>query len=272
VTAWGAEESVDVDGVRLRILRAGEGPPLLLINGIGASADMWAPLVAVLTGREIVAIDLPGSGATPVGPRPMRIRGLARLVAGALDALGHETVDVLGYSFGGIVAQELAWRSPERVGRLVLCATSPGIWCVPPNPLSVLLMLTPAQLKVRTAPWQTIPLIAGGRTARDPAALDPDVRIRLLAPLSTWGYLSQLYAVSGWTSLPWLWRLRQPTLILHGDDDPLVPVANARWMADLLPDARLSVVPEAGHLLLLDEPDSVVEELTAFLAGARQPV
>ena len=79
------------------------------------------------------------------------------------------------------------------------------------------------------------------------------------------GYLAQLYAIAGWTSLPWLGRLRQPTLVLAGDDDPIVPSVNGRMLARLIPDARLHVVPGGGHLFLLERPREMAALVTEFL-------
>jgi poly(3-hydroxyalkanoate) depolymerase len=265
---WGREQVIDVEGLPLRVLRAGSGPPLLLINGIGAAAEMWAPFVARLRGHEIVAFDLPGTGGSPPLRHLTRMRGLAELVARLIDALGYRSVDVLGYSFGGIVAQELARRNPERVDRLVLCATSSGMISVPPRPLAALLMLTPARYSNRSMASRIVPLIAGGRTRRDPTVLREHLKERLARPPSTQGYLQQLYAVTGWSSLCWLSRIRHETLILVGDEDPLVRVINARCMAAVMPSCRLRVVRGGGHLFLLDEPGSVVRELTGFLASA----
>jgi poly(3-hydroxyalkanoate) depolymerase len=270
---WGQEQVIQVDGQPLRVVRAGSGPPLLLINGIGAAAEMWAPFVARLREHEIIAFDLPGTGGSPPLRRLTRMRGLAELVAQLIDALGFRRLDVLGYSFGGIVAQELVRRSPERVERLVLCATSPGVISVPPKPLTALLMLTPARYSDPIVAARIVPIIAGGRTQRDPTALREHLTDRLARPPSTRGYLQQLYAVTGWSSMPWLKRIQHETLIMVGDDDPLVSVMNARYMAATMPRARLRVVRGGGHLFLLDEPDSVVSELGSFLApGARVSV
>lgn len=258
---------VEVEGLPLRVVRSGSGPSLLLINGIGAPVEMWAPLVARLDGRELVAFDLPGAGASRPPPRPLRMAAIARIVTRLLDTLGYGRIDVLGYSFGGVVAQELAWRSPHRVGRLVLCATSVGVGSVPPEPLAGLMMLTPARYYSRWAAARIVPLIAGGRTRRDPVVLNDDLALRVANPPSARGYLYQLYAVTGWSSKAWLHRVHHPTLILHGDDDPLVPVVNARRMAAIMPDARLMVVSGGGHMLLLDQPGSVVMEIGAFLGS-----
>jgi poly(3-hydroxyalkanoate) depolymerase len=263
---WGAAQTVTVGDHPLRVVRRGEGSPLLLINGIGAPAEMWSPLAEHLNGRELVAVDLPGVGSSPPSHRPLRMRGLAELVAGLLDQLGHDRIDVLGYSFGGSVAQELAWRAPDRVGRLVLCASSSGVGSTPPRPLAAMMILTPARYENRSLARWIMPAVAGGRTRRDAAVLEATLTHRLANPPSRLGYLHQLYAITGWSSNPWLRRIRHRTLLLHGDQDPLVPVINARLMAKAMPDARLHVLEGAGHLFLIDEPGSVVGELNGFLS------
>jgi poly(3-hydroxyoctanoate) depolymerase len=115
---WGAERLLVVDGQPLRIVRGGVGSPLLLLNGIGASAEMWAPIAPMLEARDVIAVDLPGVGSSPPTPHPMRMRALTHLLVHLLDALGIQRLDVLGYSFGGIVAQELARRAHGVFGAL----------------------------------------------------------------------------------------------------------------------------------------------------------
>jgi poly(3-hydroxyalkanoate) depolymerase len=251
----------------VRVARIGDGEPLLLINGLGANLEMWQPLVRVLAAdRELIAFDLPGTGRSARPRWPLRMPLLARLVTDLLDDLGYDQLDVLGYSLGGIVAQELAHRAPERVRRLVLCATTPGLPSVPPNPIVTTLMLTPARYWNRQLAELIIPIIAGGRTARDPRVLRAGLERRLVQPPSALGYLYQLYALSGWSSHPWIRSVRHPALVLHGDHDPVVPLVNGRYLADALPNGRLEVVKGAGHLFLLDEPRSVAPALASFLA------
>jgi pimeloyl-ACP methyl ester carboxylesterase len=253
----------------LQVRRDGEGPPLLLVNGIGAALEMWRPLASHLAGRELIAFDLPGSGRSEPRPALMRMPGFADLITELLDALGlDDAVDVLGYSLGGIVAQELAHRHSDRVQRLVLCATSPGLPSIPPNPLAACLMLTPARYHDARLARAILPVIAGGRTARDPVMLEAQLRDRLRHAPSTWGYAVQLAAVTGWSSHAWLARLRQPTLVVHGGEDPLVPVLNARYLARRIPGAALEVVARAGHLMLYDEPERVAPRIAAFLDAA----
>jgi poly(3-hydroxyalkanoate) depolymerase len=237
----------------------------LLINGIGAHIDMWAPLERLLDNRHVIAFDLPGCGQSPRPSWPLRMPALAKLVSDLLDALGVTKADVLGISFGGALAQEFAHLFPDRVRRLILCSTSPGLVSVPPKPLPALLLMTPARYYHPVLFRWIMPRIAGGRTARDPRALTEQADARLSRPPDLLGYVFQLFAASGWTSAHYLHRLSQPTLILAGDDDPAIPLANARFLARRIPNAKLHVVVGGGHAFLLDEPESVVGEIHTFL-------
>jgi len=257
---------VKAAGLRLRVGRRGAGRPLLLITGIGANLDMWAPFARLAGGRELIAFDAPGAGLSQRPRRPLRMQDLARVVRELLDALGLECVDVLGYSFGGALAQELARRVPDRVRRLVLCATAPGLGGIPPQPLAAALMLaTPACYYHPRLLALILPGIAGGRTARELDALAEQAAACLRRPPDPLGYAYQLYAVTGWSSLPWLHRVPHRSLIVAGEEDLSVPLRNARLLAARLPHARLHVVKGAGHLFLLDEPQNAVGPIGAFL-------
>ena len=250
----------------VRVARIGEGEPLLLINGLGANLEMWQPLVReVADGRELIAFDLPGTGRSARPRWPLRMSQLVQVVTELLDELGYEQPDVLGYSLGGIVAQELAHRAPERIGRLVLCATTPGLPSMPPDPIVTALMLTPARYWNRQLAELILPIIAGGRTARDSGVMRAGLERRLVQPPSALGYLYQLYALSGWSSHPWIRTVPHEALVLHGDRDPVVPLINGRYLADALPHGRLHVAKGAGHLFLLDDPASVTAPLASFL-------
>ena len=254
-------------GLRLHVGRRGAGRPLLLITGIGAHVEMWTPFARLAGDRALIAFDAPGTGLSQRPGRPLRMSGLADVVRALLDELELDRVDVLGYSWGGGLAQELARRAPERVRRLVLCATGPGLGGIPPRPLAALMLATPARYYHPRLLALTVPHIAGGRTARDRGALAAQAAARLQRPPDPLGYLYQLYAVAGWSSLAWLHRVQHPALVVAGDQDPSVPLRNARLLAGRLPHARLEVVHGGGHLFLLDEPESVAGAIGAFLDG-----
>ena len=251
----------------LRVARIGEGTRLLLINGLAPTSRCGSRSCELAAGHEVIAFDLPGMGRSARPRWPIRMPQLAHVVTELLDELGHERLDVLGYSLGGIVAQELAHRAPKRVRRLVLCATTPGLPSMPPDPLVVPLMLTPARYWNRQLAELIVPLIAGGRTAREPRILHAGLEKRLVQPPSAVGYLCQLYALSGWSRHAWIRTVRHRALVLHGDRDPVVPLANGRFLAGALPHGRLEVISGAGHLFLLDEPQSVMPALGSFLGS-----
>jgi poly(3-hydroxyoctanoate) depolymerase len=258
---------VDVDGLRLRVAVRGHGRPLLLLMGIGGTLEMWQPFEDELDGSLIqtITVDAPGTGGSQPYRCPRRMPGLAATMSRLLDALGYSTVDVLGVSFGGVLAQQLARQAPHQVRRLVLAATGPGLGGVPGSPRVLLRLATPRRYTSPDYFRRIAGDIYGGGARRDPDALLHGSPVRFARAPSVAGYAAQLYAIAGWTSLPWLRRLRQPTLVLAGDDDPIVPLPNGRLLARLIPGARLSIVEGGGHLFLLERPSEMAEQVTRFL-------
>ena len=258
---------VDVDGVRLRTSVRGSGTPVLLVTGLGASLDLAEPFERELTARGVqaIAFDAPGIGQSTRYSRPRRMPAVARTVEKMLDALGYDRVDVIGVSLGGVVAQQLAHQAPGRVRRLVLAATAPGLGGVPGSPKTLMALATPRRYHQPDYYRRIAGRIYGGEARRDPDALLHGSVARFIDAPSLWGYAGQLYSITGWTSVPWLRRLRQPTLVLAGDDDPIVPLVNGRILAFLIPDARLQVIPGGGHLFLLEHPSRMAELISDFL-------
>lgn len=250
-----------VAGTTVRVATWGQGPPLLLLNGIGGNVEMWEPLARRLPGRRLVMLDMPGTGQSAPLQVPLRMAGYARLVVRLLDQLGLGRVDVLGYSWGGALAQELARTAPSRVRSLVLAATIPGLGGRPPAPWVIALMATPARYYSRTYLRVVAPLVFGS----DPAQADgASGEARRRNPPTMRGYTQQLYAISGWSSRRWLRRLSVPALVLAASRDPLVPARNARILSQAIHGARLHVI-EGGHLFLLERPGEAASVITAFL-------
>jgi poly(3-hydroxyalkanoate) depolymerase len=243
---------------------------MLLVTGLGASLDVARPFERELTaqGVQAIAFDAPGIGQSSGYRRPRRMPAIARTVERMLDALGYDRVDVLGVSLGGVVAQQLAHQAPERVRRLVLAATAPGVGGVPGSPKTLMALATPRRYHQPDYYRRIAGRIYGGQARRDPDALLHGSVARFIEAPSLWGYVGQLYSITGWTSLPWLHRLRQPTLVLAGDDDPIVPLINAKILARCIPHARLHVVPGGGHLFLLERPAPMAELVRRFVADA----
>jgi pimeloyl-ACP methyl ester carboxylesterase len=196
---------------------------------------------------------------------------LADLVADLVADLGYESADVLGLSWGGALAEEFAHRHPRSCRRIVLCATGMGMIGVPPKPSALLTAAGPLSFFGARDIRQTGARIYGGGFGDDPA-----VAGRLAAALRApdpVGYLWQTLAWMGWTSAHYLPTLRQPALVVAGDEDPLIPTVNARMIALLLRRGRLHIVPGGGHLALLTHADDVVPLIHDFLteSEARGP-
>jgi len=259
---------VTVDGLRLRVTVRGSGQPLLLVMGIGGSIEMWQPLVDALPGFQTIAFDAPGSGESDRPSRPLRMSGLARITDAMLAALGYRQVDVLGVSYGGAIAQQLAYQHPDRVRRLVLAATTCGLGAVPGNPLALLLLATPLRYYSPAFFEAVAPRLYGGATGRRPELAERQAVARLLRAPSLGGYVLQLSAIVGWSSQRFLHRIQQPTLVMTGDDDPIIPVVNGRILAGRIPAARLHLVRGGGHLFLLDQAAESAAVIGQFLRSS----
>ncbi|WP_347058189.1 poly(3-hydroxyalkanoate) depolymerase [Blastococcus sp. HT6-30] len=267
----GVVRTLTVGGRTLRVaVRPGtddEVPPLLLMNGIGASLEVLQPLVDALDPRRtVIRFDVPGVGGSPRPVLPYVLPTLTPVVAGLLDRLGHTgQVDVLGLSWGGALAQHFALQHRRRCRRLVLVATGTGTLMVPAHPRVLARMLTPRRHRDPEYAREVAGLIYGGTMRTDPgraaAALHTHTRV---GPRR--GYYYQLAASAGWSSLPFLRLIRQPTLIVAGDDDPIIPMVNARVMARLLPNAQLHVY-RGGHISLVTEADELAPVIERFLDG-----
>jgi poly(3-hydroxyalkanoate) depolymerase len=255
----------DVLGHRIRYgLRAGarNRGSLLILNGLGANIELAQPFIDALPGPTIVIFDVPGVGGSPTPSLPYRPSTVARLAACLLDHLGIDKVDLLGVSWGGVIAQQFAVQYASRCRRLVLAATAAGALMVPGNPTVLLKMLTPRRFVDRGHARRIAGDVYGGAFRHEPELVEQTLRHVRFA--SRGGYYLQLAALLGWTSLPWLFALRQPTLILAGDDDPIVPVINARIMHWLIPDSRVATLG-CGHLVLVTLPDESARIVDAFL-------
>jgi poly(3-hydroxyalkanoate) depolymerase len=256
----------DVEGLMLRVgIRRGDKarPPLLLFNGIGANIELVEPFLEALDGPEAIVFDVPGVGGSPSPWLPYRPSTLARRSAQLLDQLGHEQVDVLGVSWGGALAQQFAFQQGKRCRRLVLAATSPGHLMIPGKLTVLLKMATPRRYKDPHYMKRVAGDIYGGALRTSPELVRK--HLRHVRWSSDYGYYLQLFAGFGWTSLPWLRLLAQPTLVMAGTDDPLVPVVNGRILASLIPDARLVTIDD-GHLFLVTSARESAAMISEFLS------
>ena len=258
--------TLTVAGRRIRYdVRTGDSrrTPLLLCCGIGAGFEVLQPVVEALD-RTVIRFDVPGVGGSPAGLLPYSFATLAWAVDRMLAQLGYDQVDVLGLSWGGALAQQLAVQHRRRVRRLVLVSTGTGILMVPGRPSTLLRMLTPRRFRDPEYAAGIAGLLYGGSARQHADDIQTVFRNQVRAG-SLRGYLYQLAAGACWTSLPFLGLIRQPTLVLTGDDDPIIPVVNGRILARLIPHAELHIY-RGGHVELVTEAPALVPVITRFLS------
>jgi poly(3-hydroxyalkanoate) depolymerase len=260
-------EMRDAGAYRVRVARtigATRKPPLLIFNGIGASLELVLPFAADLATHGIgtIVFDVPGIGGSPAPKRPYRFGEMARLTADLLDGYELAAVDVAGVSWGGALAQEFAYRFPHRTRRLILCATTAGSIALPGKWSALRHMALPRNLRGKRDAATIGGELFGGRFRTDPELfrrITPALRTSRGA-----GYQLQILAGLGWTSVPWLHEIVSRTLVIAGTDDPIVPLANAKLLASLIPKARLFTV-EDGHMFVVARSAEIASLFAEFL-------
>lgn len=266
---------LDRPGARIHWEKTGRGSPLLLIPGLGYASESNSRIVPRLARRHtVIQVDNRGVGRSDVPPEVpeslddvITIQQMAADAAAVIEEVGLGPAHVAGWSMGGIIAQELALTQPQLVRSLVLGCTSPGgAAAVPFGPEVAAHLAELATLPAREAAERSAAIVYSEST---PAKLvAEDIELRMAQPTSRVGYLAQLTAAGTFPgTASRLSRLRQPVLIVHGGADRLVPPENAYVLARLIPGAEVRVLPEAGHILLTDATDEIVEAMLGFLAA-----
>lgn len=243
-------------------VQGGQGSvPLLMCHGVGLDQARWGEFREQIP-RTTIAFDVQPEhlGRWPSIPH------YARFVSRVMDELDVQRFDVLGLSWGGVAGQQLALTHPRRIRRVVLAGTSPGFLSLPVSSATVMSFLRPDRSGANQD--NLIRRVYGGDFVERPDLL---ARLGLVREVDAHAYRRQVLALLGWTSVPFLPLLGQPTLIMHGDDDPVFSVLNARLMHLLAPRSTLKVIPRGGHMFLLSRPESSARTVTDFLeAGDTQ--
>lgn len=260
--------TVNIDGQEIRTaVRPGKSniTPLLIFNGIGASLELVFPFVAELDPElEVIAFDVPGVGGSPAPILPYRFSGVAKLAAKMLDVLGYDSVSVAGVSWGGFLAQQFAHDYPKRCTKLILAATSAGVTMIPPSPRVLMLMASPARYTNPGHMAEIAPEIYGGAFRNNPELCASHAK-KMKSSGVDLGYYLQAMAVWWWTSAFWLHKIKQPTLVMAGNDDPIIPLCNMKFLAARIPNAELVIV-EDGHLFLVTMAKEIAPKIMRFLA------
>jgi len=255
------------NGVGIAWGESGDGDPMLLIHGLGYDRRGWGPAQRLLAARfRVVTFDNRGVGESDSPPGPYTTAAMAADALAVLDNAGVRRAHLVGTSLGGMVAQELALSSPDRIKTLVLASTTPGGADGFPMPQrSVELFSAFADDPSTSNLRRIVENSLSSRTVTTrPELVDEIFRYRLDHRPELDGWRAQAAAGRAFSSLSALPGLRVPTLVIHGMNDNVVDYRNAHLLARAIPGAELLLLPEAGHLCFWEEPGEFVDSVQSF--------
>ena len=235
---------------------------MLLIMGLSFTHEMWFRILPALSPRHrVILFDNRGMGRSSVPRGPYSIPKMARDAAAVLRAAGEGAAHVIGASMGGMIAQEMALRFPETVQSLLLgCTSYSGLFGRWPDFRSLPRRAAPTRLERERSITK---LLYADTTPRQ--RIEEDLQIRCRCKWSKKGFFNQFAGILMWSSFGKLPRIRVPTLVVHGDQDRLVPAQNGRVVAQRIPGAKFELVKNAGHILTTDQPEVCSEIMVNFL-------
>ncbi len=271
--------AVGAGGRRLAWRSFGGGPPLLLVNGYAATAADWDPglLEGLARSFEVICPGNRGTGDSELGEGELTVDGMAADLEAVLDALGLQRSFVAGWSRGGFVAQRLAARAPERVEGLALLSTDPGGPRSVPGAEEVWERLTDHSGTPREQATRLISVLFPPDLAVEIDRQFGDVVASARAALSPATLFAQERAMDAWHAEEQgggpvgshgagREDAAPPVLIAHGEEDVVIPVANAALLAERWPGARVELYPGAGHAFMAQEPQQLAALLASFFA------
>lgn len=268
------ERFLTVDGLRIRYVRKGAGPSLILLHGLGSSIYSWSGVLDGLARHhDIVALDLPGFGSSDQ-PEELTFGRLPRAVLGLMDRLGLEKASLAGNSLGGAVAIVVAAERPERVERLVLIDAA-GFNLAPEDRPGILRFVSavPDILLERLPVRRWLTRAALRQVFLDPGNVTEERVEEYVAPMLRPGAARSLRSLLTSSSNELdhfeelLARVRSPTLILWGREDRWVPVADADKFGAAMPGSRTIVLKRCGHLPQEERPAETLALIQSFLAS-----
>ena len=261
---------VDRQDARIYWNSLGKGEPVVLVMGLGCSSAMWFRIAPKLArSHRVILVDNRGSGQTRVRHALVhRVPAMAADLAAVLDAAGESSAHVVGFSMGGMIAQQFAIDFPGRLRSLVLLGTHPGgPWAIQAAPAVRQLLFEKAHLSAEDSLRRMRPHTYGQRT---PDSLyEEDALVRLANQPGARDYQAQLFGLIYWSAHPFLPLIKVPTLVMHGLQDELIPPANGRLIASRVPRSTLVELPEASHWLMTDRNTDCLQALQQHLDNNR---
>src|SRR5215472_9653905 len=245
----------------------GQGEPLLLIMGLGYPSDAWYRTRPVLAQKyRTIAFDNRGVGRSEMPPGPYPIPVMASDAAAALSAAGVDSAHVFGISMGGMIAQEFALQYPERVRSLILgCTASGGPSAVRAEADATKMLMARGSMTADEAARAAVPFIYDPSTPL--SRIEEDIEMRRPWFPHPDAYNAQLQGILAWEAYSRLSNISAPTLVIHGENDRLIPAGNGKLIAEKIPGAKLVLIPRASHIFSTDQPEAANRAILEFLAS-----
>ncbi len=261
---------VKVDGVNLYYEIHGDGFPLVMIQGLSENVYWWdSPVIDGLSKHlKTVIFDNRGVGRSDDLVGDLTIESMAADALGLMDALNISQAHILGHSMGGMIAQELALKFPERVKKLVLCSTSCGGSKAEPSSPETQKILTKLSFKGHTRRLvdEAMPHIFTKKFMdENPEFIEKKIDDLLIIPTGPTTFKAQMGSWMRYNSYRKLKEMNIPTLIIHGKQDILVPPSNGDLLATKIPNAEIVYFDSNAHMIHTEEPDKFDEVLLKFL-------
>jgi pimeloyl-ACP methyl ester carboxylesterase len=266
---------VHVDGRAVNVIEIGQGPPVVLIHGLGGNWQSWLevlPVVAAL-GHRVIALDLPGFGHSETPRERPTIPGFGRCVDAVLHELDTGPAAVVGNSMGGFIAAEIAIQEPARVDRLTLVSAA-ALWNerIVARPLVAASKVTRLYAPLLASRWELMARLPRVRNEalktagiRNPEEIGPQLAYEMLSGAGRQAFTDALQGLYDYRIRDRLPEIACPTLVVWGAEDPLVPLRHAFEYEQLIPHARVVVFPRTGHLPQVEQPERFNSALEAFL-------
>ena len=253
------------NGVRIGWEEHGTGDPVLLIQGLGYARWGWRPLIGLLAGHfRVITFDNRGIGDSSIPPGPYTAAEMATDALAVLDAAGVGSAYIIGTSLGGMIAQEIAIDHEARVAKLVLICTTPGGTQAHPIPEATLQLIAEAPSLPPEVSLRKFVVNALGKDP-DPDLIETIFEFRMANPPDPTGWGAQAIAGATYSAGERVSRISAPTLLIAGTSDRVIDHRNSELLRDIIPDATLNLVPDAGHLVFWEHPELVASTIIDFL-------
>jgi len=260
--------SINVEDISIGYRVFGSGYPLILIMGYGSTMNLWeSALINKLAAQyNVIIFDNRGIGSSNIGTKSFSLEQFSDDTAGLMDALGIEQANVLGWSMGSLIAQELVLRHRSKVNKLILYSAHCSTEMFPPNP-KIIEQLTDLTGTPQERGMRFISTLFPENWLQNNGNRIGEIFFRPMGNLPEETFQKQSMAISEWNgSASQLGEIQSPVLLITGNEDCLVPPQNSYFLHEKITNSQLEIIENGGHGLMFQFPDLFCEKVLEFIA------